>query len=229
MARSPHGNSTCIHHRGSFFVGLGHPRCGTGFTASLISKSGLDVGHEIVGENGIISWMLPGEKYRNPFHDAIGPLNGFAKIFLVARSPFASIPSIVPENRRGKSLRFRRQVLRERLGTDPIGGDNSASDVVRAVASYVNWFELCLTFKPKIIFRVDRDDNAILSDFLDHAVLQTGSVNRNSRPEARGKAVSPEELVQHIPDDLLSRLLTLSETLGYSDEVASVRNLQTGK
>ena len=226
MSRSTGNSATCIHHRSSFYVGLGHPRCGTGFKASLITKNGLEVGHEVVRENGIVSWMLPGEKYRNPFYDAIGSLNGFDNIFLIARSPITAIPSIIPENRRGASLRFRRQILRERFGQDPIGWVGSAPDVVRAVASYVNWFELCLSFSPQIIFRVDREDCTILSDYLNHTVQQSTDVDRNSRPDVRNTEFVPEDVAQKVPEDLLTRLLAICEILGYPEDAATIDSLR---
>lgn len=226
MSPSRKSAPRCIHRAKGFYVGLGHPRCGTGFAASLITTNGLDVGHETVGQNGIVSWMLPGEKYNNPFYDAIGPLARFKNIFLVARSPIASIPSIIPENRRGPSLRFRRTILRERLGHDPIGGVSSANDITRAVASYVNWFELCLRFDPQLIFRVDHEeDDARLSDYLGREIRREAGIHRNSRPEVRRKDFVPADLAE-VPAPLLTRLEQLARTLGYEAEAQTIAELR---
>ena len=54
-------------------VVIGHPRCGSGFAAHVLSSVGLDVGHEVMGENGISSWMFAVDDERCPF----GP--GYAK------------------------------------------------------------------------------------------------------------------------------------------------------
>lgn len=226
MSPSRQSAPRCIHHAKDFYVGLGHPRCGTGFTASLIAKNGLDIGHETVRQNGIVSWMLPGEKYDNPFYDAIGPLAPFKNIFLVARSPIASIPSIIPENLRGPSLRFRRIILKERLGRDPIGGVGSASDITRAVASYVNWFELCLGFNPQLIFRVDHEeDDARLSDYLGCEIRREPGIHRNSRPDVRKKGFAPADLAE-VPAPLLTRLEELARTLGYEAEAQTIAELR---
>jgi len=40
------------------FLIVGHPRCGTGFTAQFLRQMGLDVGHEADGKDGLASWMF---------------------------------------------------------------------------------------------------------------------------------------------------------------------------
>ena len=39
-------------------LAVGHPRCGTGYAASLLQQFGLDVGHERAGRDGLSSWMF---------------------------------------------------------------------------------------------------------------------------------------------------------------------------
>tara|TARA_B110000503_G_scaffold45201_1_gene73781 strand:+ start:700 stop:1437 length:738 start_codon:yes stop_codon:yes gene_type:complete len=39
-------------------LGIGHPRTGTGFTAVSLQRWGLDVLHENIGKDGIVSWFL---------------------------------------------------------------------------------------------------------------------------------------------------------------------------
>lgn len=40
------------------FLVVGHPRCGTKFTSSLLKQFDLDVGHEELGKNGISAWFF---------------------------------------------------------------------------------------------------------------------------------------------------------------------------
>lgn len=215
---------TCIHSSAGFIAGIGHPRCGTGFTASLIQTAGLDVGHERVGKDGIISWMLPGRRYRNPFGDAIGPIDEFRNILCTARSPLQAIPSIIPENHPGPSLRFRRQVLREHLGESGIGNPR-ANPVQSAVESYTKWFELCLSFNPSVIFRVDvPDDDLLLSDFVGAKITRSNDVHRNSRPKIRSKSFSPRDLIK-VDRDLISRLAVVSRRLGYQEDADTIEQI----
>ena len=52
-------------------LGLGHPRTGTGFTSKILNMWGLDVGHEVIGRDGIVSWLLftdgPNYLWQNEF------------------------------------------------------------------------------------------------------------------------------------------------------------------
>ena len=49
---------------------LGHPRSGTGYTASCFRAAGWEVGHEIIGRDGIASWMWAVNSDEVPWGDA---------------------------------------------------------------------------------------------------------------------------------------------------------------
>lgn len=208
-----------IQERSDFFVGLGHPRCGTGFTASLIQTGGLDVRHERVGENGIVSWMLAGERYQNPYYDALGKLEGFRNIFCVARSPLAAIPSIIPENAVRRSFRWRMQVLRDKTGKNPMRDPAvRGNPLLCAVVSYTLWFELSLRFDPRIIYRVDVPaDDAVLSRFIGRTVTRSDGTERNSRPKVRYTDFAPDMLAE-LPSHWLRRFSSLAGELGYPED-----------
>lgn len=213
---------TCIHERKNFFVGLGHPRCGTGFTASLLSLNGLNVGHETVQKNGIVSWMLPGEKYRNPFYDAIGPLAAFPNIFCIARAPLSAIFSIIPENRVHPSYSFRRVIIQQKFGQDYLGGESVNAEIMHAVVSYTLWFELCLSFNPSLIYRIEQvADDELLSNFVGQQIVRNEKVERNSRPGRRDNSFSQNDL-RHIPKEWLFRLAAVTRRLGYDEDAAIV-------
>ena len=208
----------CIHSRRNFFVGIGHPRCGTAFTAGLLQSGGLRIRHEHVARNGIVSWMLPGGKYRNPYGDAIGPLSDFRNIFCAVRSPLAAMNSIIPENGKPASLQFRQRILTERSDETLPDPAADSGGILTAVVSYTLWFELCMSFLPDIVFRIDRaEDDALLSDYTGKTVARTEGVNRNARPMIRASRFTPEALAE-LPPEWPARLAALAEGLGYPED-----------
>ena len=209
----------------SYIVGLGHPRCGTGFTTNLLKSAGIAVGHERLSRDGVVSWMLIGERARNPWGDALGSLQGFRRTFCVARSPMTAIPSIVPENRKPRSLRFRSSVLQKKsnwkLPSDL--GEPSICEIELAVRSYVAWYELILQIKPATIYRVDRgEDDELLSDFVGMTVRRNENIKRNSRPYLEKPSFVVGDL-EDLSKSLTSRLITLAERLGYPEEAKEIQ------
>lgn len=81
-------------------VGLGHPRCGTHFTASLLTSAGLQVGHERIRRDGMVSWMTVAERDAVPWGESYGDLGPRLRssLFLVARSPVTAMRSILGED-----------------------------------------------------------------------------------------------------------------------------------
>jgi hypothetical protein len=219
------GALTCIHHRDNFFVGIGHPRCGTGFTAHLLQAAGLRIGHELVHHDGIVSWMLPAERYRNPYRDALGPIGGFNRIFCVTRSPLEAIPSIIPENATSLSFNFRKNILRAKFGETLPAQKTDETRLLAAVMSYTLWFELCMSFLPQIIYRVDRpEDDALLSEYVGRPLLRSDEIYRNSRPKARVRDFTPAQLAA-LPPDWLRRFAAIAEGLGYPEDAAIIAGL----
>lgn len=207
----------------SLIVGLGHPRCGTGFTASLLQSAGLDVGHEKMGADGIVSWMAVAEREIVPYGSGIDKLRGH-KAFCAVRSPLAAIPSIIPENGRPRSLAWRAQVIWEKRKVDicsrPFVPPNN---IALAVASYVHWFELCLERKPKVIFRIDREeDDARLGEFVGRDLRRTPDLRTNARPRVRFQGFKPQ-MIARAGSELVTRFADLADRLGYPEDAATIR------
>lgn len=201
------------------FLGLGHPRCGTGFTAGLLHSSGLDIGHERIREDGMVSWMAISERKRVPWGDSYGRIDPHeVSIFLVARSPLTAIGSIMGEDLNRRSFAWRAQVLWERADVDICSARQvPQTDLGHAVASYTLWFEECLRFDPQLIFRVDHtEDDAALSTLTGVNVVRTPEVPRNSRP-GKHKLIdySPERL-QTLPPRWFDKLSAVGQALGYA-------------
>ena len=74
---------------------LAHPRCGTGYMSKCLQEMGIDVGHEVMGEDGTVNWtyLIENEK---PFNWIAEPRSSYEfDIFVhLVRDPFTAIPSI---------------------------------------------------------------------------------------------------------------------------------------
>lgn len=166
--------------------------------------------------------MLPAERYRNPYRDALGPIGHFNNIFCVARSPLDAIPSIIPENRVALSFTFRRSTLRAKFQETLPGPKADPDGLLAGVASYTLWFELCMSFLPQLIYRVDRpQDDALLSEYVGRPVLRSDDIKRNSRPAKRAAAITPDQLAT-LPPEWLERFAIIAEGLGYPEDAAII-------
>lgn len=82
-------------------LGVGHPRTGTGYTTKLLNQFYLQVGHEKIEQDGIVSWqfVLPGDLFANrnmPWMDFSNPDQfQFDQVIYNTRNPKTSIPSII--------------------------------------------------------------------------------------------------------------------------------------
>ena len=167
--------------------------------------------------------MLPGERYRNPYRDAIGPLGGFHRIFCVVRSPLDAINSIIPENADKSSFAFRRDILSARFTETLPDKQDDPQGILTAIISYTLWFELCMSFLPQLIYRVDRpEDDVLLAEYVGAPIVRSDEINRNSRPKKRSASFTPGKLAD-IPDEWLLRFAEITEGLGYPDDAATIR------
>ena len=165
-------------------LAIGHPRTGSGYTSALLKAYGLDIGHEKMGEDGIVSWMFTVYDLHNPFF-----LNKYAKsryyvsfenIIMFVRDPLTAIPSIMRENSSSKvSYDFRvKHILRE-TNIDLKQFDN---DLERAIETYYLWSKMAIeNNNPHLMIRVEYDD-AVLFDFLNQRGIKV-SKNLEKIPE----------------------------------------------
>jgi len=84
---------------GDKYLVLGHPRCGTGYSAELLKSYGLNIGHERMGTDGISCWQYVIKDDLPPFSKK--DLNNknrdqyiFDIIIHTIRDPFTALPSI---------------------------------------------------------------------------------------------------------------------------------------
>jgi hypothetical protein len=131
---------------------IGHPRCASGFMATLFSAYGLEIGHEKLLADGISSWMGVVDDLNPPFGDNASVGIGFDHTVAHVRDPRDAIPSIILENGFGTSFHFRRQHILRATGEDIARHGTAAG---RAVASFLRWHEMAMRLAPEAVFRVE--------------------------------------------------------------------------
>jgi hypothetical protein len=213
-------------------VGLGHPRCGTGFTASLLAHNGVPVGHEKIGPAGIISWMQVARRNAGPWGDTIADYPPGTKVVLVARSPLAALNSVATENQQIRSIGFRSQVIWERRGIDLFVWTNqTAAEGIYdffgwAVMSLAYWYDICLEENPEVIFRIDRpDDDALLSATVGHPVTRAGKDlwrNEHGPGKKSHKLNYPISELARVPKHHLAKLIDVTRRLGYPEDAETL-------
>lgn len=157
-------------------LGVGHPRTGTGFTSKLLKSWGLDVGHEVLGTDGIVAWQLAVKNgpwpYITSFENSLQP-----EIMIYnVRDPKDSIPSIVfTENTKPESLEFRinkGKVIK------------SSNSVEMAINSILAWDRLILSMDPDFIYRIE-DQDRDLFEYLQSKGLKITYSTINDKVNAR--------------------------------------------
>ena len=212
-------------HESEMIIGLGHPRCGTGFTSGLLKAGGLDVPHEKPGKDGMVSWMAGSGRVLVPWGRSIPNPDGIKekKVFCVVRSPLKAIPSIIPENQNIRSFAFRSQVIWDKLGID-LASDRRwrKRPVSTAIASYAFWYQVNLLMKPEFIFRIDKpDDDAALGSFVGAEISRDDEIHRNSRPKRRGPEFTTDQL-DGVHPTLLEALAELARKFNYVEDAEAI-------
>lgn len=136
-------------------LGLGHPRTGTRFTAATCLSLGLDVGHEALGKDGIVSWLLVKQKGPYPFMPSnIKKRPKYKHLIYNVRNPIDTVPSVVyTENTNPISLNFRKKLFK-----------HSSNQLESTIDSILYFDDVITTLKPNITFKVEEIEK--LEDFL---------------------------------------------------------------
>ncbi|MEI8083792.1 MAG: hypothetical protein WCI74_18290, partial [Actinomycetes bacterium] len=205
-------------------VGLGHPRCGTGFAASLLAENGIAVGHEGIGPAGIISWMQVARRNAGPWGNTLTDYPNDSTVLLVARSPLAALNSVATENQQIRSIGFRSQVIWQRRGVDLFAAPNqTAGDGVYdffgwAVMSLAYWYDVCLEENPGMIFRIERPaDDDLLSEFLGRRITREGINpwrNEHGPNKKSVRLIYPLAELRRVPRPHLTALINTTHRLG---------------
>ncbi|WP_028402602.1 sulfotransferase family protein [Ectobacillus panaciterrae] len=140
------------------FLVLGHPRSGTGFMVKLFRQFGYQIGHEIMGRDGISSWMLVVDDYQ-VYTDLTLNRKDFTFDYIIMnlRHPLDIISSsYFTENPSRVSLDYRKKHLN-------LEGLNR---VEVAVKSVLDWYKKIELQRPNLKVCIDKNPEEKLFYFL---------------------------------------------------------------
>ena len=160
---------------------IGHSQCGMGYVSFLLSRLDLDVGHEVMLENGVASWMYAVDDSQYP-----GGVLGseslsdyyFEHVIHVVRDPFEAIPKILLEHGHApndKAYLFRQKHVESKLGIMLGDYDSTSSFEVKmslAVESFVYWNHICERNTPDLVIRVESDQDKLVSYVKRYGIIE---------------------------------------------------------
>ncbi|MCM3735099.1 hypothetical protein M3215_04530 [Bacillus cytotoxicus] len=140
------------------FLVLGHPRSGTAFMVKLFRQFGYQIGHEIMGRDGISSWMFAVDDYQVYTDHTLNRKNfTFDYIIMNLRHPVNIISSsYFTENPSRISLDYRKKHLN-------LEGLNR---VEVAVKSVLDWYKKIELQRPNLKVCIDKNPEEKLFYFL---------------------------------------------------------------
>lgn len=199
-------------------LGVGHPRTGTGYTASLLNHLGFKVGHEKLMDDGIVAWqmLLPFEHFDKVGLPWVKPIGikwselSFDHVIYNVRNPKDSIPSILgTEN---CSSRFRSHIA---------NFTNTNNRTEEAIASLVGFDS---TIKEKhnshFVYRVEDQEYLLRKYILDqYSIISNRKVkapakNCNTR-KTRKNYAEPKLSFENVRDKYISMLERYCIEYGY--------------
>jgi hypothetical protein len=209
---------------------VGHPRCGSVYLALVLSRLGLQIGHERPSAHGICSWIHAVEDLNPPFDAMWLPPSAFRGTMGYVRDPAAALPSIILEDTGAASFAFRRFHIARVLGIDIAMRHDPLE---RAVESYLSWMEIIERQKPLLTLRVERliDDVAANADIFERlglpvdfaALADAATIPRNLNP-SREKFNNDKPVIEAgryvaLPTALYDGLGRFCERYGYASPV----------
>ena len=146
-------------------LAIGHPRTGSGYLSQLLNSYGLNIDHEKMGDDGIVSWMFSVYDLNNPFSLNMYAVSkyyvSFEHTIMFARDPLTAIPSIMRENRSSDvSFEFRAKHILKNFQVDIREINN---EFEQAIETYYLWSKLAIEInKPSLFVRVEQDEDVLL-------------------------------------------------------------------
>lgn len=189
---------------------VGHPRSGTKYTAHLLQKCGLDVHHERLGADGMVSWMAATDlNERPPFGDRTTRRDAsWQTCILVVRHPLNVLASAVhTENTNAKSWAFRLQAVRRVRRIN-----EAANKYAQAVEVLLGWDQLAQLAGVNHVVRVEDAADTLPSLLgVDPPVSPPASTtnHRDHQP------LTWPELEPYLTPALAAELRSYADRLGY--------------
>lgn len=164
-------------------LGLGHPRTGTAYTSKVLSDWGLDVGHEELGKQGIVSWLLV--KPKGPYlswhqrDTGIDRRPTYDHLVYNTRDPKTALASIVytetpPCDKDGTSwcgTKYYQNYNHSMFDYDSTYfrktfiGLNSDNPVENAIDSICQFHEMILRCRPDVQYRIENEEQKLFNYF----------------------------------------------------------------
>ena len=186
-------------------LGLGHPRTGTGYTANLLRRWGLDVGHELLFKDGIVAWQLAVDTKDNlpcmhKCMDVYFDSFNWETIIYNLRNPKDSILSIVYTET--TTLSFRNRIANIEL---------EKNRVSMAIQSILHWDKLILDKNPSVIYRIEHDADKLYDFLKDRYKISWNKNALEAVKEIRNKRKHPDiseiqNELESVSDDLKSKI-----------------------
>lgn len=200
----------------------GCARSGTVYTAKILLENGLEVGHEIDGKAGIVSWLMATDTDKG-FSDKPGANDyHFQHVFHQVRHPLQTISSVNTFSE--SNWKFIRANIPEISVKDP--------KLVRAAKFWYYW-NLMAEKKAEMTYRVEDIENVLdeislrLGVKLDKEVLKKVPKNIHTRRyffkrllHSRRyyyKKYTWADLKKALDPDLYDKIVELARRYGYSD------------
>lgn len=205
------------------FCFIGSPRCGSHFVSAFLQKNGIDVGHEALGNDGIVSWQYSVSSDKYPYisdHQATSDFFIHAdNWFIYARNPITAIPSLIVENEKAPlSYAFRREKISEFFGIDL---NEYTSPIEKAARAYAYWYMLALKRKPTAILRIENflEDCQHYIDGYNFVAVDISGTERGAEKPYLGvrhrPSALPDEWRDSVSKDTFQVLRDVAKILGY--------------
>ncbi|MBI2891285.1 MAG: hypothetical protein HYY13_10940 [Nitrospirae bacterium] len=186
---------------------IGHPRSGTEYVSKVLQGLGLDVRHEEVGRDGIVSWVWAVPNLFAPWAAAAGvrpPLERFDRIWHVVRHPLHVIASSMTEPE--ISWFMRACHVPEMI---------AARDKLEAGAwSWLGWNESCER-QAEWTFRVEDEETPIEMARRLGVAAGPNAVSKTTNTRPHDPPPTWEELKARISGSLFERIRAKAVGYGY--------------
>ncbi len=129
------------------FLITGHPRSGTGYMTVLMELAGYNVGHEIMGEHGISSWVFAIPDQYQWWEDTTLRRKdySFNKHICVVRDPVKTVASVVYT-----------EVMSLPLRSQYIDFSDCTNIVELSAKSVMAWYDIILEQNPDCIIQLEK-------------------------------------------------------------------------
>jgi GR25 family glycosyltransferase involved in LPS biosynthesis len=172
------------------------PHAGSSYISTLLNTFGLDVDHEKMGADGIVSWMFAVHDLNNPYyfdkHAQARYFVSFENTIMFVHDPFTAIPIIMRENITSDVLNefIEKHILKNyRVSINAI-----ENKLERAIETYYLWSKLAIrNNKPDLIVRVEKDEDVLL-EYLKNHNIKVGKGNLSEKDIIKNPKLRKESI-----------------------------------